>query len=160
MDFVKHEFPPFFDSNSKILILGTIPSLKSREVGFYYGHPQNRFWKVLENVYNETIQNDIEGKKEFLKRHHIALWDVLASCKIHGSSDSSIQNPIPNNISYVLQNSKIAYIYTTGRKAYDLYQKYCYPVTKKEAILLPSTSPANATMHLEQLIEAYKQIRL
>lgn len=158
MAFVKHEFPPCFDENSEILILGSIPSIKSREVGFYYGHPKNRFWKVLECIYQETISEDIESKKSFLKRYHIALWDVLASCEIKGSSDASIENPIPNDINFILDNSKVKRIYTSGKKAYELYQKYCYPITKKEAILLPSTSPANAAMNLEKLIQAYKII--
>lgn len=158
MAFVKHEFPPYFDENSEILILGSIPSAQSRKVGFYYGHPKNRFWKVLESIYQEAILEDIENKKAFLKRHHIALWDVLASCEIKGSSDASIQNPTPNDILSILNNSKVKCIYTSGKKAYELYQKYCYPMTKKEAILLPSTSPANAAMNLEKLVQAYKII--
>ena len=159
MDFVKHEFPPYYDSNSKILILGTIPSIQSRKVGFYYCHPQNRFWEVLATIYQEAIPYTIEEKKKLLTRHHIALWDVLASCQIEGSSDQSIKNPICNDLSIVLNNSSIEKIYATGKKAYDLYQKYCYPNTKIEAILLPSTSPANAAYSIEKLINAYSQIK-
>ncbi len=155
MEKVVHEFPPFYDKDSKILILGTIPSVKSREVGFYYGNPQNRFWKVLACIYQEKVPETVDEKKSFLKKHHIALWDVLSSCDIKGSSDQSICNPIPNNLNQVLRNSHISTIYTTGKKAYDLYYRYCYPTTKKDAILLPSPSPANCAVSLEQLIEAY-----
>ncbi len=159
METIKHEFPPYYDANSKILILGTIPSVKSREVGFYYCHPQNRFWKVLANLYQEEIPHTIEEKKQFLTHHHIALWDVLASCAIEGSSDQSIRCPICNDLSVILNHSAVEKIYTTGKKAYDLYQKYCYPKTKIDAILLPSTSPANAAYSLEKLVKAYSQIK-
>lgn len=158
MERVEHEFPPYYDSNSKILILGTIPSVQSRKVGFYYCHPQNRFWKVLAYLYQEEVPHTIEGKKALLSKHHIALWDVLASCTIDGSSDQSIRNPICNDLSFLLNKSSIEKIYTTGKKAYDLYQKYCYPNTKIEAILLPSTSPANAAYTLEKLVDAYAKI--
>lgn len=159
MEKVIHEFPPIYDKNSKILILGSIPSIKSREVGFYYGHPQNRFWKVLSSVLKEDIPITVEQKIEFLHSHQIALWDVLASCEIKGSQDATIQNPIVNDIESLLQKTKINRIYTTGNKAYQLYQKYCYPITKIEAILLPSTSSANAAQSLEQLVEAYSVIK-
>lgn len=158
METIKHEFPPYYDSNSKILILGTIPSVQSRKVGFYYCHPQNRFWKVLANLYQEEIPHTIEEKKQFLTHHHIALWDVIASCTIEGSSDQSILNPVCNDLTFLLNNSMVEKIYTTGQKAYNLYQKYCYPNTKKEATLLPSTSPANAAYSLEKLVDAYSKI--
>lgn len=158
METIKHEFPPYYDSNSKILILGTIPSVQSRKVGFYYCHPQNRFWKVLACLYQEEVPNTIEGKKALLSKHHIALWDVLASCTIDGSSDQSIRNPICNDLSFLLNKGSIEQIYATGKKAYELYQKYCYPNTKIEAILLPSTSPANAAYTLEKLVDAYSKI--
>ncbi len=159
METIKHEFPPYYDADSKILILGTIPSVKSREIGFYYCHPQNRFWKVLSKIYQEDVPITMEAKKELLYRHHIALWDVLASCTIEGSSDQSIRHPICNDLSMVLNHSMVEKIYTTGQKAYDLYQKYCYPKTKINAILLPSTSPANATYSLEKLVETYSKIK-
>lgn len=158
METVKHGFPPYYDSNSKILILGTMPSIKSREIGFYYCHPQNRFWCVLAYLYHEEIPSTIKDKKILLKKYHIALWDVLASCTIEGSSDQSIRNPICNDLSIILNHSSIKKIYTTGQKAYDLYQKYCYPKTKIEAILLPSTSPANAAYSFDKLVNAYAQI--
>lgn len=155
MEHVVHSIGSVYDNNSKILILGTFPSIQSRKTGFYYGNPQNRFWKVLSIVFHEKEPKTTEEKLEFLKKFHIALWDVIASCDIKGSSDSSIRNPIINDIASVLQNSKIDRIYTTGKKAYDLYNKYCYPTIKVEAIMLPSPSPANCTMSLEQLIEIY-----
>lgn len=159
MERVIHQFPPICDNNSKILILGSIPSIKSREIGFYYGHPQNRFWKVLSRVLEEDIPTTIEQKKKLLHHHQIALWDVLASCEIKGSQDATIQNPVVNDIELILQNTKVNRIYTNGSKAYQLYQKYCYPITKIEAILLPSTSPANAVQSLEQLVEAYSILK-
>ncbi len=159
METIKHELSPIYNAHSKVLILGSIPSRKSREVGFYYGHPQNRFWKVLEKIYHEKIPNQVDAKIEFLYHHSIALWDVLASCEIEGSSDASIQNPIPNDILEIIKHSQIKKIYTTGKKAYQLYQKYCYPHTHIEAILLPSTSPANATKSLDQLVEDYSIIK-
>lgn len=159
METIKHEFPPYYDADSKILILGTIPSVKSREIGFYYCHPQNRFWKVLSKIYQEDVPITMEEKKELLSRHHIALWDVLASCTIEGSSDQSIRRPVCNDLSVILKHSAVEKIYTTGQKAYDLYQKYCYSKTKINAILLPSTSPANAAYSLEKLVEAYSKIK-
>ncbi len=158
MEQITHEFSPYYNIDSKILILGTIPSIQSRKNGFYYGHPQNRFWKVLACLYQEDIPNTVQEKKCLLKKHHIALWDVLASCSIEGSSDQSICNPVCNDFSFLLKNSSIEKIYTTGQKAYQLYQKYCYPKTKIEAILLPSTSPANAAFSLDQLVRIYSQI--
>ena len=151
---VFHELPPVFDENSKVLILGSLPSVKSREVGFYYMHPQNRFWRVLEEIFKEKI----EDKKEFCLIHHIALWDTCASCKITSSSDSSIKNIVPNDLSLILEKANIVQIFTTGKKAHEIYQKYLYPVYKKEDICLSSTSPANAKKKLEDLVEEYKKI--
>lgn len=157
---VNHTLKPIYDSNSKVLILGSIPSVKSREAGFYYAHPKNRFWKTLEKVYNEKIGEAIDDKTKFLIKHHIALFDVLKSCDISSSNDSSIKNPIPNNFKPILKESNIKIIFTTGQKAYQLYKKYCYPKTKMEAILLPSTSPANCPKGIEEkLINAYSQIK-
>lgn len=140
-----HPFPPIYDKYSKVLILGSFPSVRSREVGFYYGHPRNKFWKTLETVYQEEIGKTKEEKITFLKKHHIALFDVLKECEINLSKDTSIKNPIPNNISSLLKDTNIKAIYTNGKKAYQLYQKYIYPKTKIEAIYFPSTSPANCT---------------
>lgn len=156
---VIHELEPIYYKDSKILILGSIPSVKSREEGFYYAHPQNRFWKVIAKVYEENVPNTIEEKKEFLRRNKIALWDVLASCNIESSSDASIKNVKVNNIGKVIKQSNIEKIYTTGKKAYEIYQKKVFPKTKIPAIYLPSTSPANASFHYEKLVEKYEIIK-
>ena len=157
--FVTHEFEPFYDKDSKILILGSIPSPASRKQGFYYAHPQNRFWKVLGKVYNEKIEEDISSKKKFLTKHHIALWDVLESCYIEGAKDSSIKDPKPNDINKIILNSKVKKIFTLGRVSYNLYNKYCYPNTNIKAIYLPSTSPLNCALNLEKLTEKYQIIK-
>jgi hypoxanthine-DNA glycosylase len=158
---VIHEFPPVYDEASKVLILGSFPSVKSREMSFYYGHPQNRFWKVIAALYQEEEpkREDIEGKKRLLYSHHIALWDVIASCTIIGSSDSSIKNVVPNDIASLLQQTNISHIYANGAKAYELYKKYVYPVTGVEIQKLPSTSPANAAYRLERLCEQWKCVK-
>lgn len=156
---IEHELEPFYNQDSKILILGTMPSVKSRELGFYYAHPKNRFWWVLSQVYQEELPTTIEDKKKFLKKYYIALFDVLKTCSIEGSSDASIKNPIPNDLSPILKNSQITTIFITGKKAYQLYQRYIYPKTKIPAISLPSTSPAYARRDIkEYLIQEYKQI--
>ncbi len=157
---VKHPLEPIYDSNSKVLILGTMPSIKSREQKFYYAHPKNRFWSTLSKVYEEQIGDTKEEKICFLLKHRIALFDVLKSCEISSSSDSSIKNPVPNDFDFILKNSNISVIFTTGKKAYNLYQKYCYPKTKIEAIYLPSPSPANCPKGIEEkLYQEYKLIR-
>lgn len=156
---VNHNLEPFYDKNSEILILGSIPSVKSRELGFYYMHPQNRFWRILEKVYEEPLPVTIEEKKEFLKKYKIALWDVLSSCTIDASSDASIKNIKVNNIKKLIKETNVKRIYTTGKKAYDIYQKEVFPKTKIEAIYLPSSSPANATYSLEKLIKDYQVIK-
>ena len=152
---VYHEFPPVFDENSKVLVLGSIPSVKSREEGFYYMHPKNRFWKVLASVFGEEILD----KKEFCLQHGIALWDTCASCEIHASSDASIKNIVPNDLEVIFQKAKIKQIFTTGKKAHDIYQKYLYPIYKIEDICLSSTSPANARKSLEDLTREYQIIK-
>lgn len=157
---VKHTLKPIYDKNSKVLILGSLPSVKSREVGFYYGHPKNRFWKTLEKVFNEQIGNSKEEKEEFLLIHHIALFDVIKECEISSSSDSSIKNVTPNNLNPILKKSQIKTIFTTGAKAHQLYKKYIYPKTKIEDIPLPSTSPANCKKGIEELlVKEYKNIK-
>ena len=150
-----HEFPPVYDENSEILILGSFPSVKSREMQFFYGHPQNRFWKVLAQVLNETVPQTIPEKKEMLLRHHIALWDVIASCDIAGSSDSSIRNVVPNDLAYIIGRSRITRIYANGAKSKQLYDKYLAKQLGIEAVQLPSTSPANAIFTLDRLMEIW-----
>lgn len=158
MSRVDHELSPIYDEESKALILGTIPSPKSREDGFYYAHPRNRFWMVLSDLYNIPL-NTIEEKKNFLYKNHIALWDVLASCTIEGASDSSIHDMRFNKIEDLLLKTQIDTIFCTGKKAYTLYQKNIYPKTKIEAICLPSTSPANCAVKYDVLRKEYAQIK-
>ncbi len=155
---INHPFPPLFDRDSKILILGSFPSVKSREQMFFYGHPQNRYWKVLAGVFNDTVPATIPEKREFLLRHHIAAWDVIASCDIEGSSDASIKNAVPNDLTAILGTSDIRQIFTNGKTAYTLFQKYTAPLIHRDSICLPSTSPANAAWTLDKLIEAWKVI--
>ena len=155
---VFHELEPIFDNNSKILILGSLPSVKSREVHFYYGHPQNRFWRVLESLYHFKLDS-VESKKSFLYKNSIALWDVISSCEIKGSSDSSIKNVEVNDIELLLNNSKITKIFVNGKKAEEYYNKYVYPKINIKCICLPSTSPANAVYTLDKLIDKWKIIR-
>ena len=156
--FVTHEFGAFFDEESRVLILGTIPSPKSREQGFYYGHPQNRFWKVLSDVLDKKTPQTVEERQIFLKENHIALWDVLESCEIKGASDVSIRNARPNDMNEILQVADIQAIFVAGTKAAKLYKKLCLPTCGVEAIQLPSTSPANCGCSDEKLREAYSQI--
>ena len=153
---VEHTLKPIYNHNSKVLILGTIPSVKSRELLFYYAHPQNRFWIVLESVFETKIIN----KEEFLLDNNIALWDVIASCDIIGSSDSSIKNVEPNDIKSLVDKTKIKYIFCTGKTSYNLYNRYIYPTTKIEATYLPSTSPANAKTKLDELVKFYSIIKI
>lgn len=148
---ITHEFEPVFNKDSKILILGTLPSVKSREQHFYYGHPQNRFWKVLANITKEAVPSSISEKKELLLTHHIAIWDVIKSCEIIGSSDSSIRNVVPADVSLILKNADISAIFGNGAKACQLYDKYTFPHTGIAIQKLPSTSPANAAWSLEKL---------
>lgn len=156
---VTHSFDAYYNKDSKILILGSIPSIKSRELGFYYMHPQNRFWKVMSKVFQEKYPETIEDKKNLLKKNKIALWDVINCCEIENSSDSSISNVVFNDISSLLKKTDIKKIYVTGRKALELYQKYIYFTTGLEAIYLPSPSPANAILKEIDLIEKYQVIR-
>lgn len=151
---VVHNFAPVFDAHSEILILGSFPSVKSRESQFYYGHPQNRFWKVLAGIYGGAVPVSIPEKKEFLLRNHVALWDVIASCDIAGSSDSSIRNVTANDMGVIRKTADIRGIFANGDTAYRLYLKYCGKDIKK----LPSTSPANAAWNLERLTKAWRDI--
>lgn len=151
---VIHPFDPIYDENSKILFVGSVASTKSRELGFPYASPHNRFWKILEIIFNEKIINH----QEFLLKHNIALWDSIKSCEIIGSSDSSIKNIKVNEIWKITKNSNIKAVFTNGKKAFNVYQKYIYPKTKISATYLPSTSPAYASKKLEGLVEDYKVI--
>ena len=153
-----HTIAPVFDENSEILILGSFPSVKSREVKFFYGHPQNRFWKVMSAVFGDDPGTTIESKTEFLKINKVALWDVIASCDINSSSDSSIKNVTANDLSLILQTARIKRIYTNGKTSDKLYAKYLEDKTGIKAINLPSTSPANASWSLEKLIQEWKKI--
>ncbi|MCI5597597.1 MAG: DNA-deoxyinosine glycosylase [Lachnospiraceae bacterium] len=153
-----HNIEPVYDENSRILILGSFPSVKSREGQFFYHHPQNRFWKILSALTGDEFLTDIEGKRELLLKNRIAVWDVIGSCKIHGSSDSSIEDVVPNDINRILETAPIEHIFTNGGKSYEMYRRYLLPLTKKEAVKLPSSSPANASWSLERLIEAWKII--
>ena len=158
MTHVIHKIPPVYNKNSQILILGSFPSVKSREGRFFYHHKQNRFWKVLSTIVNDVLPETIDEKKDILLKNHIAVWDVIASCDIEGSSDSSIKNAVPNDFSDILKAAPIRKIYTNGGTAYKLYHKYCEKVTGFEAVKLPSTSPANASYSLERLISQWNQI--
>src|SRR5574344_123623 len=154
-----HTFAPVADKDCKILILGTFPSVKSRQNSFYYGNPHNRFWRVTAGVLNSRTACTIEDKKDFLLKHHIALWDVIHSCTIQGSSDSSIRDVVPNDISHLLKTTNIQKIYTNGTTAKKLYDKYIFPVCGVSASVLPSTSPANAACNMDKLLEKWAQIK-
>ncbi len=156
---VTHTFGPVFDAHSKILILGSVPSVKSREQQFYYGHPQNRFWKVISAVFDESVPVTIEEKKAFLLRNRIALWDVVESCDIIGSSDSSIRNVKANDMETILGEADIRAIFVNGGKAYELFVKYCGQYVQKDKprlVKLPSTSPANAAWSYDRLQNTWK----
>ncbi|MBQ7036583.1 MAG: DNA-deoxyinosine glycosylase [Clostridia bacterium] len=156
---IRHPFPPLYDEKSRILILGSFPSVKSREQMFFYGHPQNRFWKVLAAVFSSPVPHTTMEKRTFLLENGIALWDVIGSCDIEGSADSTIRNVSPNDLSVILDCAPIENIYVNGRTAEKYYMRYTFPVTGKAATCLPSTSPANAACSLEKLIEAWMVIR-
>lgn len=155
---IHHTIEPVYRADSRVLILGSLPSPKSRETGFYYGHPQNRFWRVLSAVLQEPTPADTQAKISLLHHHHIALWDVLASCSITGADDNSIKQPMPNDFTALFATANIQAVFTTGTKAFQLYQKLCFPNTGIAAIRLPSTSPANCAMNLDALEQAYRQI--
>lgn len=169
---ITHPLPPVWNEESKVLLLGTMPSPKSRQLGFFYMHPQNRFWRVLPQVFGESLihpnkttdtQAAIEERRDFILRHKLALWDVLASCQIKGAADSSIRREIPNDFSQILSESKIRHIFFTGQTAAALWKKHCAALYEKAFNLtvhtLPSTSPANARFTLEKLIEEYQLVR-
>lgn len=151
---VKHNIEPIFNNDSRILILGSLPSPKSREIGMFYGHPQNRFWKIISTLFNETLPITNLQKKEFLIKHKIAVWDVVKECDIDGALDSTIKNVVVNNFDIIIKHANIQAVFTTGRTAFNLYQKH----TKKEALYLPSPSPTNCAMTLTKLVEKYSVI--
>ena len=153
-----HNIDPVWDKNSKILILGSFPSVKSREVKFFYGHPQNRFWRVLSSLTGSPVPESTDDKKRLLLDKCIALWDVISSCEITGSSDSSIKNAVPNDLTPIIRGSDIKQIFTNGGTADRLYKKYCLESVKIPSIKLPSTSPANAAYSLERLKDEWKII--
>ena len=154
---ISHPFPPLYSKDSRILILGTFPSVKSRENMFFYGHPQNRFWKVISAVLNEAVPQTIEEKTKLLLCNNIALWDSIARCRIEGSSDSSISDVMPNDMSKIFNTAQIEAVFCNGKKSHELYKKYVQPQCEREAICLPSTSPANASWSLAKLILEYEE---
>lgn len=154
-----HSIPPTYDASSKILVLGSFPSVASREQSYFYAHPQNRFWKVLAAIFEKEIPQKTEDKKSFLLQHHVAVWDVIFSCDIVGSSDSSITDVKANDLRPILDEAEIRAIFVNGRKAAQLYKKYIEPSIGIKAIDLPSTSPANAAWSLEKLTESWKILR-
>ena len=156
---IEHPIPPLYGPDSEILILGSFPSVKSREAMFFYGHPQNRFWRILAALCGEAVPQTIEEKKRLILSHGFALWDVIASCEIVGSSDSSITNVIPNDLRPILEGSRVRRIFCNGGTSFKLYERYIQPVTGIEAVLLPSSSPANAAWSLDRLIDAWRVIR-
>ena len=154
-EIITHPFPPVYDGSSRVLILGSFPSVKSREQKFFYGHPQNRFWRVLAAIFDCAVPQTVEEKKQMLLANGVALWDVIARCEIAGSSDASIRNAVPNDLSMIFAAADIRAVYCNGATAYNLYQKYILPLTGRAAVKLPSTSPANAAWTTEKLIEAW-----
>lgn len=156
---IVHPFPPLFDRNSSVLILGSFPSVKSREQNFFYGHPQNRFWKLISLLFDEEIPQSIDEKKRLILKHNLALWDVIHSCTVTGSSDSSIKDVVPNDLSVILQNSRVDRIFANGALSRKMYMKYIFPKTGIEAVKLPSTSPANAAFSLDRLAESWKIVK-
>lgn len=151
MEFIHHPIPPVYDKHSKILILGSFPSVKSREGCFFYHHPQNRFWKTLAAVLEQPTPESIEEKRSFLLKNHIAVWDTIASCTIEGSSDSSIKNVVPNDLSVILSEAPDLQIFCNGAASHQYYRKYQEKQLNRQALRLPSTSPANAAWSLERL---------
>lgn len=157
--YITHPIPPFWSADSRVLILGSFPSVKSRECRFFYGHKQNRFWRVTAAVFGDGVPESTEEKKAFLAKNRIALWDVIAACEIEGSSDASIRNAVANDIAPILAGADIRHIFVNGKTAANLYEKYVLPTVGRKAIPLPSTSPANAAWSLPRLTEAWSIIK-
>ena len=157
-EFIIHPIPPTFDENSEILILGSFPSVRSREMGFYYGHPQNRFWKVMAALYGEPVPQGADERRSFLLRNRVAAWDVIGSCTITGSSDSSIRDAAANDLRPILSGSRVSRIFVNGKTAEKVYRRYTEPILGIRAVCLPSTSPANAAYSLERLIGEWREL--
>ena len=155
---IVHPIPAFYRQNSRVLILGSFPSVKTRESGFFYGHPQNRFWKLMALLFADETPQSVPEKAAFLARHRIACWDSIHACDIVRSSDASIRNAVPNDFTEILAATGLRRIYTNGKKSHEIYQAYCLPQTGIEDVCLPSTSPANAAWSLERLADAWKVI--
>ena len=153
-----YPIPPLFDAQSRVLILGSFPSVKSREAQFFYGHPQNRFWRVLAAVTGAPLPVTVEEKRRLILSHHLALWDSIASCTVTGSSDSSIRDVVPNDLSVILDHAPIERIFCNGAASLNCYRRYIEPQLRHPAVSLPSTSPANAAWSLPRLIEAWRAI--
>lgn len=155
---IEHPIPPLYRSDSEILILGSFPSVKSREQCFFYGHPQNRFWRVMAEVFGAPVPKTIDEKRVFLLSHRVAVWDVIYSCEIKGSSDSSIRNAVPTDLCTIIRDSHIRKIFCNGKTSFSMYEKYQKKLTGMDAVCLPSTSPANAAWTLEKLAESWRVI--
>lgn len=158
MNYIVHSIKPVYNHNSKVLILGTLPSPKSREAGFFYSHPQNRLWKVMELIFNETIDPNTNSRIGFLLEHKIAMWDVVSECVIKGAADASIKKVVVNDFTQIFLTAKINTIFLTGKTAYNLYKKYCSENYDVPYHLLPSPSSANCAVHIDTLVESYKEI--
>ena len=157
-DVQKHPFEPVFSKNSRILILGSFPSVQSRESQFYYGHPRNRFWKVISALFDTSVPLTIADKKALIIAHGLALWDSIASCSVSGSSDASVKNVVVNDLSIITNVCEIQRIYCNGHLSWQLFERYISPEVKMDAICLPSTSPANAQWSYERLLDAWRVI--
>ena len=155
---IVHPIAPTYDADSEILILGSFPSVKSREMGFYYGHPRNRFWRVMAALYGEETPMRVDERRAFLLRNRVAAWDVIASCTITGSADSSIRDVVPNDLRPILAGSKVTRIFVNGKTAQRMYARYTEPVLGIAAVCLPSTSPANAAWSLQKLIDTWRTL--
>ena len=153
---VVHPLPPVWNEHSRVLVLGSFPSVRSREEGFYYAHAQNRFWPMLARVFEQELPRSTEDRRLFALTNRVALWDVIHTCEITGSSDASIRCAIPNDLSTILTGARIERILCNGKRSFELYNRYLYPVTGIAAVLLPSTSPANAAWSLDKLTQAWK----
>ncbi|MCR4671623.1 MAG: DNA-deoxyinosine glycosylase [Lachnospiraceae bacterium] len=156
---IVHPFPATYDADSEILILGSFPSVKSREMMYFYGHPQNRFWKVVAALYDEPVPETVDERRRFLLKNHIAVWDVIGECDIIGSADSTIENAVPNDLTGILETAHIRKIFVNGRKAEEMFIRYQERLTGRKAVCLPSTSPANAAWSLERLAQAWSVIK-
>ncbi len=156
---VVHTISPVYDSRSRVLVLGSLPSPKSREVGFYYGNPQNRFWRVMAALWDEEVPEGTAARRDFCLDHRVALWDVVASCQIVGASDASIRDAVPNDVGRILASADVRGIFCTGGTAGRLYRRLLEPTLGVPCTVLPSTSPANARWSLEELVRAYAPVR-